>query len=188
MISSYGETQANSYFSRNRNSKLTPQNWAKSAFFYATPIKPQFFLSQMDPTLWDHKSLISWGNSGYLRFSGMWRFGRSADRFMALIAQNDHFVPKSAIFASSFFCGQTTIFVSSLLKPNWHLLENRRYPELPQDMGKLWSHWVRSVWGEISGIYGRSIEKKIIVGPKCSFLAQNWFFCNIIQFFCHHDD
>ena len=34
----YGETQANSNFSRKRHSKLTPQNWPKSAFFYATPI------------------------------------------------------------------------------------------------------------------------------------------------------
>ena len=38
IISSYGETQANSNFSRKRHSKLTPQNWPKSAFFYATPI------------------------------------------------------------------------------------------------------------------------------------------------------
>ena len=38
IISSYGETQANSYFSRKRHSKSTPQNWPKSAFFYATPI------------------------------------------------------------------------------------------------------------------------------------------------------
>ena len=26
-----------------------------------------------------------------------------------------------------------------------HILENRRHPELPGDMGKIWSHWVRSV-------------------------------------------
>ena len=38
IISSYGETQANSNFSRKRHSKLTPQNWPKSEFFYATPI------------------------------------------------------------------------------------------------------------------------------------------------------
>ena len=38
IISSYGKTQAKSNFSRKRHSKLTPQNWPKSAFFYATPI------------------------------------------------------------------------------------------------------------------------------------------------------
>ena len=31
-------------------------------------------------------------------------------------------------------------------QPNRHLLENRRYPKLPQGLGKLWSHWVKSVW------------------------------------------
>ena len=31
-------------------------------------------------------------------------------------------------------------------RPNGRLPENRRYPELPQDMGDLWSHWVGSVW------------------------------------------
>jgi len=30
-------------------------------------------------------------------------------------------------------------------RPNGHLPENRRYPELPQDMGDLSSHWVESI-------------------------------------------
>ena len=33
-------------------------------------------------------------------------------------------------------------------RPSDHLLENQRYPELPQDMGMLWSHWVGSVWDQ----------------------------------------
>ena len=43
IISSYGETQANSYFSRNKNPKLTPQNWANSAFFTLHIYNPHFF-------------------------------------------------------------------------------------------------------------------------------------------------
>ena len=30
-------------------------------------------------------------------------------------------------------------------QPNGHLPENQRYPELPQDMGNIWSHWIRFV-------------------------------------------
>ena len=37
-------------------------------------------------------------------------------------------------------------------RPNGHLPENRRYPELPQDMGDLWSHWVGTVWAEKMGV------------------------------------
>lgn len=36
--------------------------------------------------------------------------------------------------------------------PNGHLPENRSYPELPQDIGKLWSHWVGSVWPQKRGV------------------------------------
>ena len=42
IISSYGETQVNSYFSRKRHSKSTPQNWPKSAFFTLHPYNPHF--------------------------------------------------------------------------------------------------------------------------------------------------
>ena len=37
-------------------------------------------------------------------------------------------------------------------RPNGHLPENRSYPELPQDVGVLWSHWVGSVWPQKMGI------------------------------------
>ena len=37
-------------------------------------------------------------------------------------------------------------------RPNGHLQENRRYPELPQDMGDLWSHWVGTVQAEKMGV------------------------------------
>ena len=37
-------------------------------------------------------------------------------------------------------------------RPNGHLPENWRYPELPQDMGDLWSHWVVAVWAEKMGV------------------------------------
>ena len=40
MISSYGETQANSHFSSKRHSKPAPQNWPKSAFFTLHPCNP----------------------------------------------------------------------------------------------------------------------------------------------------
>ena len=56
------------------------------------------FWTRMDSTQWDDKLPISWGNSGYLRFSGRWPFGRSAGRFMAPIAQSGPFGPKSAVF------------------------------------------------------------------------------------------
>ena len=50
-------------------------------FLRYTHITP-LFLGQTVPTQLDHKSTISWGNSGYLRFSGIWPFGRSAGCFM----------------------------------------------------------------------------------------------------------
>ena len=70
--------------------------------------------------------------------------------------------------------------------PNGHLLENRRCPELPQDMRMLWSHWVRSVTDHPSepkkgGLYGCSVRKsdfwatfgpkkktKILCWPRCT--------------------
>ena len=53
-------------------------------------------------------------------------------------------------------------------QPNGHVTENRRYPELPQDMGKLWSDRVEFVWGQKKGLYGRSVEK-------------SWFMVNFIK-------
>ena len=37
-------------------------------------------------------------------------------------------------------------------RPNGHLPGNRSYPELPQDMGDIWSHWVGFVWPEKMGV------------------------------------
>ena len=54
-------------------------------YAYITPT----FLGQTDLTQWGHISPISWGNFGYLRFSGRWPFGRSAGRFLVPIAQSD---------------------------------------------------------------------------------------------------
>ena len=76
-------------------------------YTYETPI----FSGQTVPTQWDHKSPISWGNSGYLRFSGKWPFGRSADRFMAPIAQSGPFRAQKRCFLA-----RNHFFVSSLKK------------------------------------------------------------------------
>ena len=62
-----------------------------------THINPNFW-GQTDPTQWDHNITISWGNSGYLLFSGRWPFGRSAGRFMAPIAQHGPFWAQKCCF------------------------------------------------------------------------------------------
>ncbi len=56
-------------------------------------------------------------------------------------------------------------------QPNRHLPETQRYPELPQDLGNIWFHWIRFVWGQKSALYGRSVEKKNV------FWAKNAVFC-----------
>ena len=38
------------------------------------------------------------------------------------------------------------------------------------------------------GLYGCSVKKCRISGQKCSFLARNPFFSEIVQIFCHHHD
>jgi len=77
-------------------------------YTYETPI----FSARTVPTQWDHKSPISWGNSGYLQFSGRWPFGRLAGRFVAPIAQSGPFgVHKCCFLArNQFFCGQPQTF------------------------------------------------------------------------------
>ena len=47
-------------------------------YTYETPI----FWGQTNPTQCDHKSPISWGNSGYLPFHGQWSFGRLMGCFL----------------------------------------------------------------------------------------------------------
>ena len=69
-----------------------------------------------------------------------------------------------------------------LMKVRTKVPENRMYPELPQDMGKLWSHWVGSVRGEIRGLYGRCLEK-MIYWPKMQLFGAKSFFCDVIQIF-----
>ena len=63
-------------------------------YTYETPI----FSARTVPTQWDHKSPISWGNSGYLQFSGRWPFGRLAGRFVAPIAQSGPFGVQKCCF------------------------------------------------------------------------------------------
>ena len=62
-------------------------------------------------------------------------------------------------------------------QPNRHLPETQRYPELPQNLGNIWFHWIRFVWGQKSALYGRSVEKKtkkkLIFGPKMQFFVKN---------------
>ena len=65
-------------------------------FFYAAPIWPPFS-PLTDPTQWDHNFPMSWGNSGYLRFSVTCPFGCSASRFLAPMAQNGPFWAKKAM-------------------------------------------------------------------------------------------
>ena len=81
-------------------------------YTYETPI----FSARTVPTQWDHKSPISWGNSGYLRFSGRWPFGRSAGHFSAPIAQSVPFWAQKCCFRPKIiFCANPPIF--SL--PSW---------------------------------------------------------------------
>ena len=51
-------------------------------------------------------------------------------------------------------------------RPNGHLPENWRYPELPQDMGDLWSHCTMALSIEI--------EDFQVLKSKCLVFAQFW--------------
>ena len=56
-----------------------------------------------------------------------------------------------------------------------NLPENRRYLKLPQDMGKLWSNWVESVWAKKKLLYGCSVKKSTL--PDNSWFSdKNWIF------------
>ena len=75
------------------------------------------FWTRMDSTQWDDKSPISWGNSGYLRFSDMWSFGRSAGSFMARIAQNGPFwAQKGCFLARNKFLWTSSILFVTIMK------------------------------------------------------------------------
>ena len=56
------------------------------------------FLARTVPTQWDDNSSISWGKSGYIRFSGRCPFGHSAGRFVAPIAQSGPFGAQKCCF------------------------------------------------------------------------------------------
>ena len=56
-------------------------------------------------------------------------------------------------------------------QPNGNLQENQRYPELPEDMGKIWSHWVGFVRGQKNELCGRSVEKNRFFGPKMQYFG-----------------
>ena len=56
MISSYGETQANSYFSRNRNPKLT--HLVSCHFFSPLPAPSGGFYDFLRDIIWDHISKL----------------------------------------------------------------------------------------------------------------------------------
>ena len=52
-------------------------------------------------------------------------------------------------------------------RSNGDLPENQSYPELPHDVGKLWSHWVGSIGAQKWGLHGTK---------RIEFLAQNMHF------------
>ena len=72
--------------------------WPEILHFFTLHLwNPHFFGSDA-PDRTDHMSPISWGNSGYLWFSGRWSFGRSAGRFLAPTAQSGPFWAKKWVF------------------------------------------------------------------------------------------
>ena len=75
--------------------------------------------------------------------------------------------------------------------PNGHLPENQMDQELPQGMGDLWSNWVGPLWlKKDGGFIGCSVKKCRISGhiEKCSFMAQNPFFSEMVQICCNYHD
>ena len=56
--------------------------------------------------------------------------------------------------------------------------------QLPQDMGDIWSYWDRSFRAEKWGFHRCSVKTCRILGRKCSFLAENPFFLELVQIFC----
>ena len=51
-------------------------------------------------------------------------------------------------------------------QPNGHLLENRRYPELPQDMWEICSCWVEPPEPRWRWLYACSVKRSRILGQK----------------------
>ena len=78
---------------------VSAQLWSKNLIFLRYTYITHLIRSQTDPTQWDQNIPISWGNSGYLWFSGRCPFGCSAGRCMAPIAENYHFWAKNAYYS-----------------------------------------------------------------------------------------
>ena len=93
---------------------MQPENLHFLCYAHITPI----FGGQTDPAQWDHKSPKSWGNSGNLRFSGMWPFGHSAGCFMAPNAQNGPFCAQNWCFCPEiiFLWTPSNFFVTIITK------------------------------------------------------------------------
>ena len=79
------------------NGLFLAKKWPENQIFLRYPHITHLFWSQTDLTLWDHNIPISWGNYGYLWFSGRCPFGCSAGRCMGPIAENYHFWAKKCI-------------------------------------------------------------------------------------------
>ena len=78
-------------------------------------------------------------------------------------------------------------------RSNSHQPENRSYPELPGDMGEIWSHWVRAVWAQKWGLYRCSVKRTHIFLPKMAPApakkptVQPWQHDFVVCLASHHD-
>ena len=131
-----------------KNSIFGPKFCIFLRYTYETPI----FSARTVPTQWDHKSPISWGNSGYLQFSGRWPFGRLAGRFVAPIAQSGPFGVQKCCFWP-----ETISLWTSCKGVNTKML---------------------SFWCPVMMVTNKvgKFQKKWILGQKSSFLAQKSVF------------
>ena len=71
------------------------KKWPENQIFLRYTHITHLFWSQLDPTQWDHNIPISWGNSGYLRFSGRCPFSYLAGRCMAppFLGEKTYIIP-----------------------------------------------------------------------------------------------
>ena len=81
------------------NGLFLAKKWPENQIFLRYPHITHLFWSQTDSTQRNHNIPISWGNSGYLWFSGRCPFGCSAGRCMAPIAENYHFRARNAYYS-----------------------------------------------------------------------------------------
>ena len=107
--------------------------------------------------------------TGYLSFAHC-SFPKASSKYLDQIMQN-HKCKKTAFWPPK---GQFWPFEASLqpaMRSFGHLPENQSYPELPHDVGKLWSHWVGSIGAQKWGLHGTK---------RIEFLAQNLHFLDPI--------